>query len=167
MSMTMSQKILAAHYHLDEVRPGQMIMADLDLVLGNDITARSLSGSSRNSAWTRCSTRPKSCWSPTISPRTKTSSPRAMQCMREFAYDHEIENYFEIGQMGIEHALLPNRVWWEPGTSSSGQTAIPAPMVLWALSPLAWEAPTWPRRWPQAKRGSKSQPPCVSTSPAL
>jgi 3-isopropylmalate/(R)-2-methylmalate dehydratase large subunit len=60
MSMTMSQKILAAHARLDEVRPGQLIMADLDLVLGNDITAPV------------CSTRARLPWFPTISPRTKT-----------------------------------------------------------------------------------------------
>ncbi|PKL10943.1 MAG: 3-isopropylmalate dehydratase large subunit [Spirochaetae bacterium HGW-Spirochaetae-8] len=110
MSMTMSQKILAAHAHLDEVRPGQLIMADLDLVLGNDITAPVAIREFAKFGMDKVFDKTKVVLVPDhFTPNKDIKAAEQCKCMREFAYDHEIENYFEIGQMGIEHALLPEQ----------------------------------------------------------
>ncbi len=110
MSMTMSQKILAAHANLDEVRPGQLIMADLDLVLGNDITAPVAIREFAKFGMDKVFDKTKVVLVPDhFTPNKDIKAAEQCKCMREFAYDHEIENYFEIGQMGIEHALLPEQ----------------------------------------------------------
>jgi 3-isopropylmalate/(R)-2-methylmalate dehydratase large subunit len=122
MSMTMSQKILAAHAGLDEVRPGQLIMADLDLVLGNDITAPVAINEFAKFGLSEVFDKSKIALVPDhFTPNKDIKAAQQCKQMREFAYEKGIENYFEIGEMGIEHALLP-----EQGLVNAGDLIIGA-----------------------------------------
>jgi 3-isopropylmalate/(R)-2-methylmalate dehydratase large subunit len=122
MSMTMSQKILAAHAQQDEVRAGQLIMADLDLVLGNDITAPVAITEFAKFGVDRVFDTKKVALVPDhFTPNKDIKAAQQCKKMREFATEKEIENYFEIGQMGIEHALLP-----EQGLVNAGDLIIGA-----------------------------------------
>ena len=110
MSMTMSQKILAAHAQVDEVRPGQLIMADLDLVLGNDITSPVAIKEFAKFGIDSVFDKSKVALVPDhFTPNKDIKAAHQCKMLRQFATDMEIENYFEIGQMGIEHALLPEQ----------------------------------------------------------
>jgi 3-isopropylmalate/(R)-2-methylmalate dehydratase large subunit len=116
MGMTMTQKILAAHAGLDKVAPGQLIMADLDLVLGNDITTpvavREFEKIGAESVFDKS----KVAIVPDhFTPNKDIKSAEQCRLIRNFARSHEIENYFEIGQMGIEHALIPEKGLVVPG----------------------------------------------------
>lgn len=122
MGMTMTQKILAAHAGLPEVHAGQLIEADLDLVLGNDITSpvaiKEMQKFSRDSVFDRH----KIALVPDhFVPNKDIKSAENCKCVREFACRHEITNYFEVGEMGIEHALLP-----EKGLTVAGDVIIGA-----------------------------------------
>ena len=108
--MTMSQKILAAHAGLEEVKAGQLIEADLDLVLGNDITSpvaiKEMSKFKSDSVFNK----DKIALVPDhFVPNKDIKSAENCKCVREFAKKNNITNYFEVGQMGIEHALLPEK----------------------------------------------------------
>ena len=122
MSMTMSQKILAAHAQVDEVRAGQLIMADLDLVLGNDITAPVAIKEFVKFGVNEVFDKKKVALVPDhFTPNKDIKAAQQCKMIREFATEKEIENYFEIGQMGIEHALLP-----EQGLVNAGDLIIGA-----------------------------------------
>lgn len=116
MGMTMTQKILAAHAGIEEVHPGQMIKARLDLVLGNDITAPvAIEEFSRIGA-NRVFDKSKVAIVPDhFTPNKDIKSAENCKLVREFSRKMEIENYFEIGQMGIEHALIPEKGLAVPG----------------------------------------------------
>ena len=110
MSMTMSQKILAAHAKVDAVQPGQMVMADLDLVLGQDITAPVAIKEFAKFGTDQVFDKKKIALVPDhFTPNKDIKAAQQCKTMREFAHEKEIENYFEIGAMGIEHALLPEQ----------------------------------------------------------
>ena len=114
--MTMTQKILAAHAGLDKVEPGQLIMAYVDLVLGNDITAPVAIREFKRMGARRVFDRKKVALVPDhFTPNKDIKSAEQCRVMREFARDMEIENYFEVGQMGIEHALIPEKGLVVPG----------------------------------------------------
>ena len=116
MGMTMTQKILAAHAGLDEVHPGQMIMAKLDLVLGNDITAPIAIEEFEKTGINRVFDKSKIAIVPDhFTPNKDIKSAENCKLIREFSGKMEIENYFEIGQMGIEHALIPEKGLAVPG----------------------------------------------------
>jgi len=116
MGMTMTQKILAAHAGLDKVEPGQLIMANVDLVLGNDITAPVAIREFKRMGARRVFDRKKVALVPDhFTPNKDIKSAEQCRVMREFARDMEIENYFEVGQMGIEHALIPEKGLVVPG----------------------------------------------------
>jgi 3-isopropylmalate/(R)-2-methylmalate dehydratase large subunit len=116
MPMTMTQKILARAAGLDRVEAGQLIEAKLDLVLGNDITAPV---AIREFGRTGCATvfdRRKVALVPDhFTPNKDIKAAEQCQVLRCFARQHSIENYFEVGEMGIEHALLPERGLVGPG----------------------------------------------------
>lgn len=122
MGMTMTQKILAAHAGLDCVEAGQLIEADLDLVLGNDITSpvaiKEMSKMNVDGVFDKN----KIALVPDhFVPNKDIKSAEHCKCVREFARKNEITNYFEVGQMGIEHALLP-----EKGLTVAGDVIIGA-----------------------------------------
>ena len=110
MGMTMTQKILAAHAGLPEVKAGQLIEADLDLVLGNDITTpvaiREMQKLNRQDVFHKDKI---ALVMDHFIPNKDIKSAENCKCVREFACRQEVTNYFDVGEMGIEHALLPEK----------------------------------------------------------
>ena len=122
MGMTMTQKILAAHAGLESVEAGQLIEADLDLVLGNDITSPVAIKEMDKMKVSGVFDKDKIALVPDhFVPNKDIKSAEHCKCVREFAYRNEITNYFEVGEMGIEHALLP-----EKGLTVAGDVIIGA-----------------------------------------
>lgn len=116
MGMTMSQKILADHAGLATVETGQLIEARLDLVLGNDITAPVAIKEFARIGTEAVFDRRKIALVPDhFTPNKDIKSAEQCKMMRDFAHRMDIENYFEIGEMGIEHALIPERGLVLPG----------------------------------------------------
>lgn len=122
MGMTMTQKILAAHAGLDTVEAGQLIEADLDLVLGNDITSpvaiHEMEKMTVNTVFNKDKI---ALVMDHFIPNKDIKSAQHCKCVREFACKHDITNYFDVGDMGIEHALLP-----EKGLTVAGDVIIGA-----------------------------------------
>ena len=120
--MTMTQKILAAHAGLPYVEAGQLIEADLDLVLGNDITTpvaiREMEKMKDKEVFDKDKI---ALVMDHFIPNKDIKSAENCKCVRDFACAHEITNYFDVGQMGIEHALLP-----EKGLTVAGDAIIGA-----------------------------------------
>jgi 3-isopropylmalate/(R)-2-methylmalate dehydratase large subunit len=120
--MTMTQKILAKAAGKTSVRAGELIMADLDLVLGNDITAPVAINEFPKFGKETVFDREKVALVPDhFTPNKDIKAAEQVKAMRTFAHDHGIVNYFEVGQMGIEHALLP-----EKGLVGAGEVVIGA-----------------------------------------
>ncbi len=122
MGMTMTQKILAAAAGLEEVSAGQLIEANLDLVLGNDITSPVAIKEMEKFTSQGVFDKDKIALVPDhFVPNKDIKSAEHCKCVREFARRNEITNYFEVGEMGIEHALLP-----EKGLTVAGDVIIGA-----------------------------------------
>ncbi len=122
MGMTMTQKILAAHAGLDHVEAGQLIEADLDLVLGNDITSPvAIHEMDKMTVKTVFDRDKIALVMDHFIPNKDIKSAEHCKCVREFARKHEITNYFDVGEMGIEHALIP-----EKGLAVAGDAIIGA-----------------------------------------
>ena len=114
--MTMAEKILAAHAHLDEVVPGQLIECDLDLVLANDITAPIAIKTFRELGCAHVFDLTRICLVPDhYAPNKDIKSAEQAKITRDFAREQGITHYFEVGCMGVEHALLPERGIVVPG----------------------------------------------------
>ncbi len=110
MGMTMTQKILAAHAGLESVQAGQLIEANLDLVLANDITGPVAIHEVEKLNKKTVFDKDKVALVPDhFTPNKDIKSAEHCKCVREYAKEHDITNYFEVGQMGIEHALLPEK----------------------------------------------------------
>ncbi len=122
MGMTMTQKILAAHAGLESVEAGQLIEADLDLVLGNDITSpvaiHEIEKMKVNGVFDKDRI---ALVMDHFVPNKDIKSAEHCKCVREFACKNEISHYYDVGQMGIEHALLP-----EQGLTVAGDVIIGA-----------------------------------------
>ena len=122
MGMTMTQKILAAHAGLEAVAAGQLIEADLDLVLGNDITSPvAIKEMEKMKVDGVCDKYKIALVPDHFVPNKDIKSAEHCKCVREFARRNDITNYFEVGEMGIEHALLP-----EKGSVVAGDVVIGA-----------------------------------------
>jgi 3-isopropylmalate/(R)-2-methylmalate dehydratase large subunit len=114
--MTITEKILAAHAGTDEVVPGQLIECDLDIVLANDVTAPIAIREFRKIGVERV-------WDPArvalvpdhYTPNKDIKSAEQAKLMREFAREQQITHYWEVGCMGVEHALLPEKGVVVPG----------------------------------------------------
>lgn len=114
--MTMTQKIIAAHAGLDYVEAGQLVNADVDLVLGNDITSPVAIKEFRKLELDKVFDKNKIALVPDhFTPNKDIKSAEHCKLVREFAQEMEIVNYFEVGEMGIEHALLPEKGLTIPG----------------------------------------------------
>lgn len=122
MGMTMTQKILAAHAGLEEVKAGQLIEARLDLVLGNDITSPVAIREFERIGCQKVFDPDKIALVPDhFTPNKDIKAAQQCKTLREFAKAHSIQNYFEVGRMGIEHALIP-----EQGLAVAGDVIIGA-----------------------------------------
>ena len=114
--MTVAEKILAAHAGLDEVKPGQLVECDLDIVLANDITAPIAIDVFRELGATEVFDRDRICLVPDhYAPNKDIKSAEQTKKMRDFAHEQHVTHYYEQGCAGIEHALLPERGVVVPG----------------------------------------------------
>lgn len=110
MGMTMTQKILANSAGLKEVKAGQLISADLDLVLGNDITSPLAIQEFEKIGLSKVFDNNKIALVPDhFCPNKDIKSAEQANVIRKFAKNYGITNYFEVGKMGIEHALIPEK----------------------------------------------------------
>ncbi len=122
MGMTMTQKILAAAAGLEKVEAGQLIEAKLDLVLGNDITSPVAIKEMDRFTVKGVFDKDKIALVPDhFAPNKDIKSAEHCKCVREFARKNQITHYYEVGEMGIEHALLP-----EKGLTVAGDVIIGA-----------------------------------------
>ena len=116
MGMTMTQKILAAHAGLDHVVAGQLIEANLDVVLANDITAPVAINEFYKMGAKKVFDHAKVVLVPDhFAPNKDIKSAQMTKAMRAFAREQQIVHYFEVGKAGIEHALLPEQGLCAPG----------------------------------------------------
>ncbi len=122
MGMTLSQKILAKHAGLDEVKAGQLINAQLDLVLANDITGPVAIKEFKKAGIKKVADRQKiALVMDHFAPNKDIKSAQQCKICREFSKEHNLTNFFDVGKMGIEHALLP-----EQGLVGAGDLVIGA-----------------------------------------
>ena len=120
--MTIAEKILAAHAGLDEVVPGQLIECDLDLVLSNDITGPIAIKEFRKIGAEKVFDPAKIALVPDhYAPNKDIKSAEQTKMLRDFAHEQGIVHYYEVGCMGVEHALLP-----EQGVVTAGDLIIGA-----------------------------------------
>ena len=121
MGMTMTQKILARHANLNEVHAGQLIQAKLDLVLGNDITTPVAINEFEAAGFNKIFDKSKVVLvMDHFTPNKDIKSATQCKQCRTFAKKFGIENYFDVGTMGIEHALLPEKGLVAPGEAVIG-----------------------------------------------
>lgn len=122
MGMTMTQKILAAHAGLDSVQAGQLILADLDLVLGNDITSpvaiKEFAKLKKNGVFDKDKI---TMVMDHFAPNKDIKAAEQCKMCRDFCGNKEITHFYDVGKMGIEHALLP-----EKGLVTAGNVVIGA-----------------------------------------
>ena len=122
MSYTIAEKILLAHTDKKDIRPGEFIEARIDLALGNDITAPLAIEEFRKSGARKVFNNEKIVLVPDhFAPAKDLKSANQCKILADFAKEQKIKNYFEVGCMGIEHALLP-----EKGLVSLGDLVIGA-----------------------------------------
>ena len=116
MAMTMTQKILASHAGLESVTAGQLIEANLDLTLANDITGPVAIREMEKAGFEHVFDKNKiALVMDHFAPNKDIKSAEQCLTCRNFSGKHEIVNFFDVGQMGIEHALLPEKGLVGPG----------------------------------------------------
>ncbi len=121
MGMTMTQKILAAHAGLSEVKAGQLIMADLDLVLGNDVTTPVAINEFNKAGFNDVFSKDKiTMVMDHFTPNKDIKAAQQCKQCREFACQYGITHYYDVGDVGIEHALLPEKGLVVPGDAVIG-----------------------------------------------
>jgi len=121
MGMTMTQKILAKHAGLDSVRAGQLIQAKLDLVLGNDITTPVAINEFEAAGFDKVFDKSRiALVMDHFAPNKDIKAAAQCKQCRTFARRFDIDNYFDVGEMGIEHALLPEKGLVAPGEAVIG-----------------------------------------------
>jgi 3-isopropylmalate/(R)-2-methylmalate dehydratase large subunit len=114
--MTVTEKIIAAHCGKEVVRADEFVYADVDIALGNDITAPLAIEEFRKTGVRKVFDRAKIVLVPDhFTPNKDIQSARQAKLLREFALEQDLEHYFEVGRMGVEHALLPEQGIVVPG----------------------------------------------------
>jgi 3-isopropylmalate/(R)-2-methylmalate dehydratase large subunit len=122
MGMTITEKILAAHAGRKEVSAGEFVMAEVDLALGNDVTAPPAIAVFEASGADKVFDRNKiALVADHFQPAKDIAAAKQMKIMRDFARQHKITHFFDCGRAGIEHALLP-----ETGLTLPGEVVIGA-----------------------------------------
>ncbi len=116
MPSTITEKIIAAHAGLDEVRPGQLVEVEVDLALANDITAPLSIQVFRSAGVDRVDNPDRIALVPDhFVPNKDIKSAEMVQMVRNFAKEQGIRNFFDLDRMGVEHALLPEQGLVAPG----------------------------------------------------
>ena len=119
--MTITEKVLAHHADKDSVVPGELIMAKLDVVMANDITAPLGIEEFRKAGAKKVFDKDKIILvADHFTPNKDIKSAEQSKFMRDFAREHEITHFYDVGQMGIEHALLPEQGLVLPGDAILG-----------------------------------------------
>ena len=114
--MTITEKILARHAGLKEVAPGELINAKVDIALGNDITAPIAISEFRRIGAKKVFNRNKVVLVPDhFTPNKDIKSAEQCKILREFAREHKLKHYYDGGEVGVEHALLPEKGVVVPG----------------------------------------------------
>jgi 3-isopropylmalate/(R)-2-methylmalate dehydratase large subunit len=122
MSMTITEKILAAHAGKKEVKPGELLWVSLDIALGNDITAPIAISEFKNSGTKKVFNKNKVVLVPDhFTPNKDIKSAEQAKILRDFAKEQKLSHYYEVGKMGVEHAILP-----EQGVVTAGDAIIGA-----------------------------------------
>jgi len=122
MGMTMTQKILAAHAGLPSVKAGELVLANLDMVLGNDITSPVAINEFEKAGFDKVFDKSKIAMvMDHFTPSKDIKAAQQCKQCREFARKHDIEHFYDVGNMGIEHSLLP-----EKGLVAAGECVIGA-----------------------------------------
>ena len=121
MGMTMTQKILAAHAGLPSVSAGQLIKAKLDLVLGNDITAPVAINEFEKAGFERVSSNTRiTLVMDHFTPNKDIKAAEGCKKCRNFAKRFDLEHFYDVGEMGVEHALIPEKGLIAPGEAAIG-----------------------------------------------
>lgn len=121
MGMTMTQKILAAHAGLPSVTAGQLIQAKLDLVLGNDITAPVAINEFEKAGFDCVSKETRiTLIMDHFAPNKDIKAAESCKKCRTFARRFDLEHFYDVGEMGIEHALIPEKGLIAPGEAAIG-----------------------------------------------
>ena len=164
MGMTQTQKILAAHAGLAEVKAGQLINAKLDIVLGNDITTPVAINEFEKAGFDGVFDKEHIAivLDHFVPNKDIKSATQSKQC-REFANKYDILNFYDVGQMGIEHALLPEKGIVTAGDCVIGADSHTCTYGGWALSPPVSAPPIWRPAWPPAWHGSRCRLPSGSS----
>lgn len=116
MAMTITEKIIAAHAGADHVKPGDLVQAEVDMALANDITAPLAIKVFEEIGREKVFDREKIVLVPDhFVPNKDIPSAEQAKMMREFAVKHDLKHYFEVGEMGIEHVILPEKGLVIPG----------------------------------------------------
>ena len=159
MKMTMTQKILAAHAGLREVTAGQLINAKLDIVLGNDITTPVAIHEFKKAGFTDVFDKDRvTIVLDHFVPNKDIKAAEQSKTCREFACSHCVSHFYDVGKMGIEHALLPEQGIVTAGDCIIGADSQPAPTVRWVRSPQALALRIWQPAWQRAWRGLRFRP---------
>lgn len=120
MGMTMTEKILAKHAGIDVVKPGQLINCKLDMVLANDVTAPPAIKEFEKIGKPVFDNTKIALVPDHFTPNKDIKSAGLAKIVRDFAHKHNIVNYFEIGRVGIEHVILPEKGLVAPGMVTIG-----------------------------------------------
>ncbi|MCX5832683.1 MAG: 3-isopropylmalate dehydratase large subunit [Deltaproteobacteria bacterium] len=116
MGMTITEKILCVHTDLQDVHPGMLINARLDIALGNDITAPIAISEFRKTGAKQVFDKEKVVIVPDhFTPNKDISSAEQSKILRDFAREQSLTHYYEVGEVGVEHALLPEQGVVLPG----------------------------------------------------
>jgi 3-isopropylmalate/(R)-2-methylmalate dehydratase large subunit len=121
MGMTITEKILGRHAGLDRVRPGMLINAKVDIALGNDITAPIAIDAYRKAGGKGVFDREKVVLvADHFAPNKDIDSAEQCKLMRDFAFEQKLTHYYDVGEAGVEHALLPEKGIVVPGDLVAG-----------------------------------------------
>ena len=146
MSKTISEKILADHAGKPEVFPEELVEVRVDFAFGNDITAPLAIEAFRRAGARKVFDRERISLIPDhFVPNKDIASAVQARMLSDFAREFDLPYYFEVGRMGVEHALLPEKGLVLPGDVVIGPTATPVPTARLAPSQPGWEAPIWRR----------------------
>ena len=147
-AMTITEKILASHAGVDLVRPGEMVQVKVDLALANDITAplaiNVFNELGTNTVFDRDRV---ALVQDHFVPNKDIPSAEQAKVMKEFALEHQITHYFDLGESGIEHVILPEKGLVVPGDVVIGADSHTCTYGALGAFSAGWAAPTWGLSW--------------------
>ena len=160
MPMTMTQKILAAHCGREEVKSGDLIFADADLIMGNDITASAaIAEFSRSAAKKTADPSRIVMVMDHFVPNKDIKAAEQCRTCRSFCRAQGVDKFYDVGDMGIEHTLLPDKGLVTAGDLVIGADSHTCTYGALGAFPPASDRPIWLTPWRAARSGSRCPPP--------